>query len=428
MDRDPNLSGLWVRGEISNFKWHTSGHIYFTLKDEYAQLKCVMFRTAAGRLRFRPEGGMQVLAFGNITVYDRDGAYQMYVDEMEPAGLGALHMQYEQLKKKLAAEGLFDEAHKRPLPALPRKVGIITAATGAALRDMLTVSRRRFPGIHLVVVPAQVQGAEAAPSLIRALGLVAQVPEIDVVIMGRGGGSLEDLWAFNDEALARAIRACPIPVVSAVGHETDFTIADLAADLRAPTPSAAAELVVPSRSELAGQLEGLRMRLARASRRIVERKRSTVEALRNRPVLLRPQGRLMQDRQRLDDLTRRLAAAGARLLPARRQRTDELIHRLGFAGGRIAGEKEKRLAQLAERLTAAGARMTERRRLRLTSLAGRLDALSPLAVLSRGYAIARGPDGHILKETAGVSAGQRVEVMLHKGRLTTRVESVWEES
>lgn len=384
LDRDELLQGVWVRGEISNFKWHTSGHIYFTLKDDVSQLKCVMFRSSAQRLKFRPENGMQVLVGGNVTVYDRDGAYQMYAVEMEPAGVGALHLQYEQLKRKLAEEGLFDEDLKRPLPLLPRRVGIITAPTGAALRDMITVSRRRFPGVRLVIAPALVQGADAPASLMKALRLTSRLPDIDVIIMGRGGGSLEDLWAFNDEALARAIRACPVPVVSAVGHETDYTIADFAADLRAPTPSAAAEIVVPSRSELLGQVDGLRLRITALTRRLVERKRLRLKAMADRPVLQRPQGRLLQDRQRLDDLVRRL----------------------GFASGRrLEGSRQ-----------------------RLATLAGRLNALSPLAVLSRGYAITRDGEGHVIKEAACVAVGEKVEVMLHKGRLTCRVESKTEES
>ncbi|MFZ5814525.1 MAG: exodeoxyribonuclease VII large subunit [Bacillota bacterium] len=380
LERDQLLQAVWVKGEISNFKWHTSGHIYFTLKDDASQVKCVMFRSSAQRLRFRPDNGMQVLVHGNVTVFERDGAYQLYAVEMEPAGLGALHLEYEQLKRRLAEEGLFDEALKRPLPALPRRVGIITAPTGAAIRDMITIARRRFPSIRLVVAPALVQGAEAPSSLIRALELVARLPDLDVIIIGRGGGSLEDLWAFNDEGLARAIRRCPVPVVSAVGHETDFTIADFAADLRAPTPSAAAELVVPSRSELQGQVDGLRIRLASAARRIVERKRIRLKGLAERPVLLRPQGRLLQDRQRLD----------------------ELIRRLGFVGGR----------------------MLEGHRRELKGLAGRLDALSPLAVLSRGYAIAREATGRVIKEAEQVKAGDRIRVMLHKGQLHCRVESV----
>ncbi|HEY8347530.1 MAG TPA: exodeoxyribonuclease VII large subunit [Symbiobacteriaceae bacterium] len=379
LDQEPLLASLWVQGEISNFKHHTSGHLYFTLKDAYSQVRCVMFRSHAQRLRFRPADGMQVLVHGSVTVYERDGLYQLYCTAMEPAGIGTLYLQYEQLKARLAAEGLFDPALKRPLPLLPRKVGVVTALTGAAIRDIITVSRRRFPGIHLVISPALVQGEEAPASLIQALQRVVQVPGVDVVIIGRGGGSLEDLWAFNDEALARAIRACPVPVVSAVGHETDFTIADFAADLRAPTPSAAAELVVPSRAELKGEVESLRLRMITQMNRLLETKRLQVRALAQRPVLQRPEGRLLQDRQRLD----------------------ELVRRLGYAAGHLVGTRRKELA----------------------ALAGRLDALSPLAVLGRGYSITRRMDGQVVKDARQVAVGERVSVLLHRGRLTCLVES-----
>lgn len=325
---------------------------------------------------------MQVLVGGSVTVYERDGAYQLYAAEMEPAGVGALHLEFEQRKARLAAEGLFDPAIKRPLPLLPRRVGLITAPTGAAVRDLITVAKRRFPAVRLVLAPALVQGAEAPASLTRALQLMGRLDEVDVIIIGRGGGSLEDLWAFNDEGLARAIRACPVPVVSAVGHETDYTIADFAADLRAPTPSAAAELVVPSRSELQGQIDGLRIRLTNHAHRIIERKRARLQTLADRPVLERPQGRLLQDRQRLDEWARRLELAGGSLLVGPRRD--------------------------------------------LRGLAGRLDALSPLAVLSRGYAIARNAEGRVLKEAAQAQVGQALDLMLHKGRLQVRVEAIGE--
>ncbi|MGE5675427.1 MAG: exodeoxyribonuclease VII large subunit, partial [Mycobacterium leprae] len=324
----------------------------------------------------------QVLLFGSVSVYERDGAYQMYAVNMEPAGVGALALQYEQLKNRLEAEGLFDKRLKRPLPLMPKRVGLITAMTGAAIRDLISVSTRRFPGIRLLIAPALVQGAEAPDSLMRALKLVAAQPEVDVIIMGRGGGSLEDLWAFNNEELARAIRACPIPVVSAVGHETDFTIADFVADLRAPTPSAAAEIVVPSRSELIGRIGQLQSRMITLVHRSIDQKRLRLKALSQRPVLLRPQGRLLQDRQRLDELIRRLQYTRTPLLKRNRQR--------------------------------------------LEGLAGRLDALSPLAVLSRGYAITRDTEGRVIREASAVTVGDQVKVMLHRGELTCVVESTAE--
>ncbi len=378
VETDANLGAVWVRGEISNWKAHSSGHCYFTLKDDAAQLRCVMFRSQASRLRFVPEHGMKVVCAGAVSIYERDGTYQLYVEDMEPAGVGALHLAFEQLKQKLAAEGLFEAARKRPLPHLPRKVGLVTSPTGAAVRDMITVARRRFPNVHVLLAPALVQGEAAPASLIRALNQVSRVPGVDVVIVGRGGGSLEELWAFNDEGLARAIAACSVPVVAAVGHETDFTIADFVADLRAPTPSAAAELVVPRKADLQAGLQNAHGRLAVALRNWVDRRRRRLEALAGRPVLRRPLTRLHQERQRLDQATRQLTAAAA-------------------------------------------ARVRDRRA-RLGQLAGRLDALSPLNVLQRGYAIALDAGGRVVRQAATLAPGDRVQVILHRGRLRAVVE------
>ncbi|BDG59884.1 exodeoxyribonuclease VII large subunit [Caldinitratiruptor microaerophilus] len=378
IEGDELLADLWVRGEISNWRRHVSGHCYFTLKDEHAQVRCVMFRSQAARLRFEPEDGMRVLARGRVGVFERDGLYQFYVAELEPDGRGALHLAFEQLKARLQAEGLFDPARKRPLPRLPRKIGIVTSPTGAAIRDMITVARRRFPNVHIVLAPALVQGDEAPGSLIAALARVVRVPGVDVVIIGRGGGSLEELWAFNDEALARAIAACPVPVVSAVGHETDFTIADFVADLRAPTPSAAAELVVPSKSDLVRLLRTAEARLEAAARAQIARRRERLRLLTGRRVLQRPVDGILAARQQIDGLTRRLALAA-----------DGLIRR---------------------------------HRAALGGLAGRLDALSPLAVLARGYAIVRDEAGRVVRAPGDVTAGQRLEVILQHGRLWARAE------
>lgn len=378
IEGDQNLGALWVRGEISNWKVHTSGHCYFTLKDDAAQIRCVMFRSQAARLRFRPDQGMKVICAGAVSIYERDGTYQLYVEEMEPEGIGALHLAFEQLKQKLAAEGLFDDRRKRPLPLLPRKVGLVTSPTGAAVRDLITVARRRFPNLHLILAPALVQGPAAPASLMAALGRLSRVPGVDVIIIGRGGGSLEELWAFNDERLARAIAACPVPVVSAVGHETDFTIADFVADLRAPTPSAAAELVVPVKAELRAALQGAEQRLAGALRGWLARKRQRLEALSGRPALRRPLDRIRQERQRLDGLSRRLLRA-----------------------------------------TQEGVR---RQRSLVAHLAGRLDALSPLGVLQRGYAIALDAGGRVLREAAAAAPGDRIGIVLHRGRLRAIVE------
>lgn len=384
LESNEALAGIWVRGEISNFKHHTSGHMYFTLKDEGACVRAVMFRRQNAGLTFAPGDGMKVVALGYISVYERDGQYQLYVEDMLPDGLGKLHLAFEQLKKKLEAEGLFDLRLKRPIPRLPRRVALITSPTGAAIRDMITVSRRRFPNVHLVVCPVMVQGPEAPPQICAAIDLVNRWGRADVIIVGRGGGSLEELWAFNDESVARAIRASAVPVISAVGHETDITIADLVADLRAPTPSAAAELAVPDKAELHARLAALLSRSCYAVRTRVERGTRRLQNAVARPVMSRPQEPLRQKAQRMDDLSRRLVAAMIRRREAAASRRDRL--------------------------------------------AGRLDALSPLATLSRGYSICRRlPERLTIKDAGVVAAGQSVEVILEKGRLACTVGKVFPE-
>lgn len=378
LDADARLGAVWVRGEISNFKRHGSGHLYFTLKDEHAALRAVMFKSRAERLRFGPENGQRVIIGGYVSVYEPGGVYQLYAETIEPDGLGALHLAFEQLKLRLQAEGLFDPAHKRPLPLLPAKVGIVTSPTGAALRDIITVACRRWPGVHLVLAPALVQGDGAVASTVQALGRLARLPGIEVIIVGRGGGSLEELWAFNSEEVARAIRACPVPVVAAVGHATDVTIACFAADVRAATPSAAAELVVPARAELQASVAHLLGRLHSAARRRIQDERYRLALLARRGVLQRPDHGLLQARQRLD----------------------ELVSRLG---------------QAAER-------RVERGRARLAQAAARLEALSPLRVLARGYSIVSGPDGTVLRQAGEVAVGAQIAVRLSRGRLWATVE------
>ena len=280
LELDARFQNILVRGEISNFKHHTSGHMYFTLKDEKSRLKCVMFRSHNARLRFRPEDGLKVIAGGRLGVYEVAGEYQLYVEELYPEGLGALHLAFEQLKAKLQAEGLFDPARKRPLPGLPRTVGIVTSPTGAAIRDMVSVLRRRFPNVNILLAPAIVQGDAGPPSVIRALELLNWRDDVDVIIVGRGGGSLEELWTFNDEGVARAIAASRIPVISAVGHETDFTIADFVADRRAPTPSAAAEIAVPERAKLLQDVRDQEERLRLAIQKRIRQLRESLGILR----------------------------------------------------------------------------------------------------------------------------------------------------
>ncbi|HEV8663323.1 MAG TPA: exodeoxyribonuclease VII large subunit [Candidatus Methylomirabilis sp.] len=371
---------LWVEGEVSNFKHHASGHMYFTLKDAGSQIRAVMFRTANRGLKFRPEDGLSVLVRASLGVYEPRGEYQLYVEHMEPKGLGALQLAFEQLKARLAAEGLFDEARKRPIPRLPRRIGIVTSPSGAAIRDMLNIIDRRFANVEVVIYPARVQGEEAAGEIAAGIEVLNARGDLDVLIVGRGGGSIEDLWAFNEERVARAIAASKVPVISAVGHETDFTIADFVADLRAPTPSAAAELVVAHKAELA---------------------------------------------QRLDDLTSRLETALRHRVEAGRQRLTSLARHLGLVSPveRVRRQRE-RVAAAAETLWGAIRTRVKLWEGDLRALAGKLESLSPLAILARGYSITRLlPDLRIVKDAGAVRPGEAVSVLLHRGSLACRVES-----
>ncbi|NLM41784.1 MAG: exodeoxyribonuclease VII large subunit [Firmicutes bacterium] len=374
---DPVFQNLAVEGEISNFVHHTSGHMYFSLKDAHSRIKAVMFRSRNRLLAFVPKNGDTVIAFGSLGVYESNGEYQLYVEMLFAQGVGDLHLAFEQLKAKLEQEGLFDSARKKPLPALPRKIGVITSPTGAALRDIIRVLTRRYPGVQVLVFPALVQGEGAPESLIKALQL-AQTSDCDVLIMGRGGGSFEELNAFNDEQLARAIARSNIPVVSAVGHETDFTIADFVADLRAPTPSAAAELVVPLQEELQRAVAALERRLAGALERKISAERRFLRRLTSSAALQRPDYRVNQLRQRLDDLLTGL--------------TLHSTHKLAL------------------------------HRSRLGSAAARLETLSPLNTLGRGYAICSDEQGRVLRSADQVDPGDTVNVTLYRGRLLCRVE------
>ncbi len=325
---EPLLSGLSVRGEISNFKQYPSGHCYFTLKDASSALKCVMFRSRAQHLRFIPQNGMQVVAGGSIAVYERDGVYQLYVDSLMPEGTGDLALAFEQLKEKLAAEGLFDSVRKQPLPQFPRKIGVVTSPAGAVLRDIYRVSKRRWPSVQLVLYPVQVQGEGAAAQIARGINFFAEEYAVDVIIAGRGGGSMEDLWAFNEEPVVRAIAACPVPLISAVGHETDFTLADFAADMRAATPSQAAELAVPDRSEVKRQVENLTRQLTRQLQRELAERRQRLEHLLDSRVMRQPQSMLAERRQRLDFLLAGLQNAGRQQLQDKQHRLKLLLNRL----------------------------------------------------------------------------------------------------
>jgi exodeoxyribonuclease VII large subunit len=390
---------VWVEGEVSNLSMPRSGHFYFTIKDEEAQLPSVMFRSDAQRLKFRLSDGLKVRARGRLTIYEGQGKFQMYVDALEPAGLGAQQLAFEQLKERLGKEGLFDAARKRPLPRWPRRVGVVTSATGAAVRDIIRIAERRGR-VKILIAPCQVQGDNAAGSVIYALRALERQPEIDVIIVGRGGGSAEDLQAFNDERLARAIAACPVPVVSAVGHEVDFTIADFVADQRAATPSQAAELVVPLHADAEARLADAKKRLLGAGRRTIA-----------------------EARQRLDVELDKAAAAARLGLGRRRRGLDELARRLTAQHPRTRLHQDRaRLDSLRARMaTRVRAMMAERHRAFHTAV-GKLDALSPLSVLSRGYSLARAA-GHVLTDASRVKPGDSVEVTLARGSLDCRVES-----
>ncbi len=379
LDGDPLLSALFVQGEISNYKAAASGHHYFSLKDAGGVIRCVMYRREAMSLRFRPENGMKVLAFGRISVFPRDGCYQLYCSALTPDGTGDLHAAFEQLKEKLYHEGLFETGHKKPLPRFPERIALITSPTGAAVRDMLRILAARWPMARVAVVPVRVQGSEAPGEICAAIAWVNRCQAADLIITGRGGGSMEDLWAFNDENVARAIYHSDIPVISAVGHEPDVTIADFVADLRAATPSNAAELAVPDQNELYGVLEQLRQRLGRAIARRIEHGRAGLEKARRCRALREPMGYVDEKRVLLDYQRERLAN-GLRM---------------------ILGRERERFARQA----------------------AALDAMSPLKVLGRGYGIPRGEDGAVVRSVKQVQAGGRLDLRMADGTLACQVLS-----
>ena len=378
LDNEPMLANVAVRGELSNYKIYPSGHHYFTLKDPEGALRCVMFKGSAVKLRFRPENGMKVVVTGRITVFPRDGAYQLYCNTLTPEGDGDLAVAFEQLKAKLHAEGLFDPDHKKPLPAYPERIAIITSAAGAAVHDMIRILRRRYPIAKVVLLPVRVQGVEAPPEIVGAIRYANRWRVADLIITGRGGGSMEDLWAFNDERVARAIYESELPVISAVGHEPDVTIADYVADARASTPSNAAEIAVPDQTELLRRLRSAEDRMAQSETQRLEALRQKLEAL-----------------------------AGKRVL------TDQMAY---------VQDKRMELLHVQQRLGDLSGAVLSRKRQMFSTLAASLDAMSPLKVLGRGYAMAQNEAGHILKSYRDVAAGESVSVTLGEGGFTCRVE------
>jgi exodeoxyribonuclease VII large subunit len=414
---------IWVEGELSNCRVWNTGHMYFTLKDSSAQIKGVMFRTSLRLLKFTPHDGLRVVARGRVSVYDPKGEYQIVCEHLEPEGLGALQLAFDQLKERLAKHGLFDQARKRPLPALPRKIGVVTSLDGAAIRDIIKVLRRRYANAHIVIRPARMQGEGAAVDIMRAIRAIGRVPGVDVVIIGRGGGSIEDLWAFNEVVVARAIAGCPVPTISAVGHETDVTIADFVADVRAPTPSAAAEMVVSRKDDFCARIDRLAHRVDAAIASRLHRSEARVRALEARPGLGGFRARLAMRGRHAAELEHELRRAiRARL--SRRERTYQRLRLTleTFDLRRRLGRVRTRLVTAEGRLSTAVTRATHACDARLRGTAARLDSLSPLAVLGRGYAVCWNADRtQVIRDASTVEPGDRVRVTLNRGELECEV-------
>ena len=416
-------SDIWVEGEISNFRAHDSGHLYFTLKDRDSQIRAVMFRSQARLLRFRPENGMQIVLRGRVTVYEDKGDLQLSAEYLEPKGAGALQIAFEQLKAKLETEGLFDAAQKKPVPPLPRRIGIVTSPQAAALRDILNILRRRHHSANIVIFPAQVQGESAANEVAAGIKYFNRAKNVDVIIVTRGGGSAEDLAAFNHEGLARSIAASQIPVISAVGHETDVTIIDFVADLRAPTPSAAAELVIRSRQEIEEQAEGLGLRLGRAVRyRLLMARQALIQAAQH-GAFARMMDGINQRQQKLDDLTFRLEKTERRLIEQHRRRWERASAAVRhYDARRVLAGIRKDLASQTANLAAGMRNALVFQKSRLGRLQLQLQALSPVSILERGYALVFDSSGKLVKSTAQVGIGDDISSRLAQGTLTARVQ------
>lgn len=420
---ESNFDEVWVEGEISNLRHPPSGHIYFTLKDENSQIRAVIFKMQVRYLRFELEDGLQVICWGRVGIYEKRGEYQLILDYVEPKGIGSLQLAFEQLKERLAEEGLFDEARKRPLPLLPKKIGIVTSPTGAAIRDMLNILRRRFENIEVDLYPVKVQGEGSAEEIAQGIKYFGQRGEVDVIIVARGGGSLEDLWAFNEEVVARSIFDSAIPIISAVGHETDFTIADFVADLRAPTPSAAAEMVVREKRDLFRMIDDLEQRMGKEMDNLLNRNREEVNRLRERT--RDPRLRIEELFLRLDECWGRLATAVRRTWRENRERAGRISHLL-LSQDPLQEIEALRdgLSQRTKGMIGDLSHILSSKRKEWEKEMARLDAVSPLAILKRGYSITkRLPDGTILRDVQEVEVRGTVEVRLYRGEIICRVEA-----
>ncbi|MGG0483536.1 exodeoxyribonuclease VII large subunit [Priestia aryabhattai] len=425
-DVDPHMQDVWIKGEISNFKRHSRGHMYFTLKDQNARIAAVMFAGHNRQLNFQPEEGMNVLIRAEISVYEPSGNYQMYVKEMQPDGVGNLYLAYEQLKKKLEKEGLFDHARKRKLPKYPTTIGVITSPTGAAVRDIITTLKRRY-NANIIVMPALVQGVNAAPSIIKAIEEANRRKEADVLIVGRGGGSIEELWAFNEESVARAIFTSTIPVISAVGHETDFTIADFVADLRAPTPTGAAELAVPHISEITERLTQRNIRLLRSMKEMLQSSSRRLERSQKSYAFRYPQKLVEQKEQQLDQLMERFYREGRRYIEHKRTKYEQLTAAL------LRNHPEHQLTKAADRqqqltkmLTKEMQQLLKQKQLLFATATSKLHTLSPLKTMERGYSLVYDKEKELIKSTKQVSKGDVVNVRLTDGQLQCEVSKIEE--
>jgi len=424
LEKENRLQDVWVCGEISNFTHHSSGHMYFTLKDKQSRIKVVMFASYNRFLRFLPKDGAKAIVRGSISAFERDGAYQLYAKEMQPDGLGSLYLAFEQLKEKLAQEGLFAPERKRPLPRFPKRVGVVTSPTGAAIRDICTTIRRRFPQAEIVLAPAVVQGAEAPASIISALRIINQQANIDVLIVGRGGGSIEELWAFNDERVARAIAASMIPVISAVGHETDVTIADFVADVRAATPTAAAELAVPHYLEWVERVRQFDARIQRAVLNRIADQHKRLNQLSNSYAMRQPERRLEEAAERLDRAQLRMKQSMKHLLTLRKERYERLDQRIKrYRLADQVGERRKQVLTVRARLDERMRRRLTEQQMAFSARVAQLDALSPLKVMQRGFSLVYA-EGQIVKSVEQFATGDRLVVRLSDGSATARVEQI----
>ncbi len=414
---------VWVEGEISNYRPAESGHLYFTLKDGESQLRIVMFKSSARLLRFRPDNGMQVIARGRVTIYEQRGELQLMAEYLEPKGAGALQVAFEQLKAKLQAEGLFEASRKRPIPQLPQRIGVVTSPRGAAIQDILNILRRRHESVNIVIFPAQVQGESAAAEVAQGVSYFSRAKNVDVIIVARGGGSVEDLAAFNDEALARAIAASQVPVISAVGHETDFTIADFVADLRAPTPSAAAELVIESKRRLEERVSEFRRRLEHAARYRLLVARQSLTEMAQHGAMARMHEIIGRRQQRIDDLVFRMAEIERALLQRYRSRLDVASARIRhFDLRRQLGGMRREIEAHVSALAAAAQRFLLQHRMSLEKASARLEELSPVKILERGYALVFDASGNLIKDASQVKRGDDIRARLARGEIAAKVK------